>query len=188
MTGGIGWHWVDKKANGILACIRNSAVSRSREVIIPLCTELWWGCTSSTVFYFWARHYMRDTETLRPWSMSREWQWSWWGVWSRSLVGSGWGSWDCSVWRRGGSRVTLSLSTTTWKDIVVGVSPSSHVTSNRTRGNGSSFASRDLGWTLWNTSPGVWSVTAMDCPGSWLSHCPWRCSRNVVDMVLRDMI
>ena len=28
------------RANGILACMRNSVVSRSREVIIP-CTQLW---------------------------------------------------------------------------------------------------------------------------------------------------
>ena len=28
------------RANGILACIRNSVASRSREVIIP-CTQLW---------------------------------------------------------------------------------------------------------------------------------------------------
>ena len=28
------------RANGILACVRNSVASRSREVIIP-CTQLW---------------------------------------------------------------------------------------------------------------------------------------------------
>ena len=31
---------VAKKANGILACIRNSVVSRNREVIAP-CTQHW---------------------------------------------------------------------------------------------------------------------------------------------------
>ena len=32
--------WVAKKANGILACIRSSVTSRSREVMSP-CTQLW---------------------------------------------------------------------------------------------------------------------------------------------------
>jgi len=99
-----------------------------------------------------------------------------------SPMGSGWRSWDCSVWRRGGSGETLFLSITTWREVTVswGSASSPVWLVIGLQGTASSCAREGSDWMLGNaTSLKGWSGTGMGCPERWWSHWPWRCSRNI---------
>lgn len=61
----------------------------------------------------------------------------WWRLQSTGLMKSGWGDWDCLVWKQRCSGETLSFSLATWEKVVVrwGVSLFSQVTGGEMRVN-----------------------------------------------------